>query len=136
MYDSKDIADKIKRISFDNGISVSKMLSDIGLSAGTITNLNNGSMIKSDSLAKIADYLNVSVDYIMGRSSSGVVNNHCNNINGSNTINHVGTSGTVPEEALAAHQDKLVQEMVTAVEDFSKIDKLKVLQYIYELKDE
>lgn len=135
MYDSKDIADKIKRISFDNGVSVSKMLSDIGLSAGTITNLNNGSMIKSDSLAKIADYLNVSIDYIMGRSSSGVVNNHCNNINGSNTINHVGTSGgAVPEEVPTVHQDKLVQEMVTAVEDFSKIDKLKVLQYIYELK--
>ena len=45
---------------------MSKMLSDIGLGRNTISHMDNGSMLKADSLAKIADYLNVSTDYLLG----------------------------------------------------------------------
>ena len=44
------------------------MFEATGLSKHTLSNLNKGSMIGADSLAKIADYLDCSVDYLLGRS--------------------------------------------------------------------
>ena len=34
----------------------------------------NGSMVKGDSLARIADYLDCSVDYLLGRTDNPEVN--------------------------------------------------------------
>lgn len=43
-----------------------KMLEDIGLGYNTMANMRT-SMPKADNLAKIADYLGCSVDYLVGR---------------------------------------------------------------------
>ena len=44
------------------------MLSDLGLGVNVIGNLNSGRSMAFDSLAKIADYLGCSVDYLLGRT--------------------------------------------------------------------
>ncbi len=66
MYNSKEIAERIKMFAKQSGISVKDMLSDLQLASNTLQNMKT-SMIKADSLARIADYLNVSVDYLLGR---------------------------------------------------------------------
>ena len=43
------------------------MLEDVGLGFNTMSNMKS-SMPKADNLAKIADYLEVSVDYLLGRT--------------------------------------------------------------------
>lgn len=45
------------------------MFSEIGLGKNTLTNFKT-SMPKADNIAKIADYLCVSVDYLLGREES------------------------------------------------------------------
>lgn len=50
------------------GVSVSKMLSEIDLGKNTISKLTSGKSVYTDTICKIADYLNVSVDYLLGRS--------------------------------------------------------------------
>lgn len=65
-YESAEIAQKIKASAKENGISVKQMLEEIGLAKGTLDNFKT-SMPKADNLAKIADYLGVSVDYLLGR---------------------------------------------------------------------
>lgn len=68
MYDIMQTVNAIKNTAKAKDISITKMLSDINLSKNALSSMSNrGSWIASDSLAKIADYLGVSVDYLLGR---------------------------------------------------------------------
>ena len=49
----------------ERGISISAMLNDLELSTGNTGNWKKGQLPKGDMLIKIADYFNVSVDYIL-----------------------------------------------------------------------
>ena len=68
MYNSTNIAEKIKLYAKKSGVQLKIMLSNLNLNKNTMSNMYNGSMIKADSLAKIADYLECSVDYLLGRT--------------------------------------------------------------------
>lgn len=69
MYNSANIAERIKNFCKATDIQLKDMFIDLNLNKNTMSNMYNGSMIKADSLAKIADYLNCSVDYLMGRTN-------------------------------------------------------------------
>ena len=73
MYNSADAADRIKALSKKRGVSVRKLLTDVGLGFNTMSNMKT-SMPKADNLAKIADYLDCSVDYLLGRTDVQEVN--------------------------------------------------------------
>ena len=69
MYVSVDISKRIKLKAKEQGISVKKLLEDVGLGFNTMANMKT-SMPKADNLAKIADYLDCSVDYLLGRTDN------------------------------------------------------------------
>ena len=46
------------------------MLSDCGIAKNTVTNLNQGKDMMLSNAVKIADYLDVSVDYLLGRTDN------------------------------------------------------------------
>lgn len=73
MYSSQEVANKIKETAKQQKIPVKRLLADVGLSYNTMSNMRN-SMPKADNLAKIADYLNCSVDYLLGRTNKPEVN--------------------------------------------------------------
>ena len=43
---------------------------EIGVSSGVITNWKNGAIPSGEMLVRIADYFDVSIDYLLGRSDS------------------------------------------------------------------
>ena len=67
MYNSNKVAERIKSAAKIKGVTIKKLLEDIGLNYNTITTMKKY-MPRSDSLAKIADYLDCSVDYLLGRT--------------------------------------------------------------------
>lgn len=67
MYESPYIANSIKLTAKEKGIALKDMLSDLSLGSNTISHMRHNKMISADSLARIADYLDVSVDYLLGR---------------------------------------------------------------------
>ncbi len=69
MYNSNDIAERIKALAKSKKVTMKVLLSDIGLGYNTMT-LYRTSMPKADNLAKIADYLDCSVDYLLGRTDN------------------------------------------------------------------
>ena len=69
MYFSNDIAKRIKELAKQKQVILSNMFEQIGLGRNTMANLKT-SMPKADTLAKIADYLNCSVDYLLGRTET------------------------------------------------------------------
>lgn len=80
MYVSSDIAERIKEVARQRQISVKKILSDTGLGRNTMSNFKT-SFPKSDSLAKIADCLDCSVDYLLGRTENPAVQIKASDVN-------------------------------------------------------
>ena len=66
MRNSQEIAILIKAELKNKNITTAKMLSDVGLDKSVLVSMKNGSMPSADKLAKIALYLNVSMEYLMG----------------------------------------------------------------------
>jgi len=73
MYNSQDVAETIKNVSKSKNITIKKLLEDVGLGFNTMSNMKT-SMPKADNLARIADYLDCSVDYLLGRTDNPEVN--------------------------------------------------------------
>lgn len=73
MYNSQDVAETIKKVSKSKNVTIKKLLEDVGLGFNTMSNMKT-SMPKADNLAKIADYLGCSIDYLMGRTDNPEVN--------------------------------------------------------------
>lgn len=63
------IFERIKELADKQGKSLQKVSEDLGLSQNYIYNLKGAKSPAADKLALIADYFNVSVDYLMGRSN-------------------------------------------------------------------
>lgn len=74
LYDSLKIANRIKYRAQTQKIIIKEMLSDLELGSNTISNMRHGRTIASNSLARIADYLDCSVDYLLGRTDKPEVN--------------------------------------------------------------
>lgn len=74
LYKSLDIAEAIKARAKQQGVTIKVMLADLNLGSNTMSNMRHSRMIAADSLARIADYLGCSVDYLLGRTDNPEVN--------------------------------------------------------------
>lgn len=70
MYDSQKIALKIKDMAKKQNISINQMLLNCELGKNTVVKMSNGTDILTQNFAKIADYLDCSVDYLLGRTDN------------------------------------------------------------------
>lgn len=64
--------ERIQQLCRIQNTTVTSMLNELGLSTGSTGNWKKGQLPKGDVLAKIADYLNTSVDYLIGRQTDPV----------------------------------------------------------------
>lgn len=74
LYNSLNIAEMIKMRAKSQNVIIKDMLINLELGSNTISNMRHGRAIASDSLARIADYLDCSVDYLLGRTDNPEVN--------------------------------------------------------------
>lgn len=129
MQNTQITAERIKLQAKEKGISAKKVLEICELGPNTITKMSNGSDIVSQSLKKIADYLDCSVDYLLGRvdtpNGTYSINNNTN-ING--TQNNV-INGNVPPDC---SDDQLLLEMI---KELDIVDRSKIIIQIDEMKN-
>lgn len=65
-----------QRLLNERGITPYRLAKDTGISPSTLSDWkNNKSVPKNDKMQKIADYLNVSVDYLLGKTDIPKVKN-------------------------------------------------------------
>lgn len=75
MYESPQIANRIKLRAKQQGLQLKDVLDKCELSKNTISSmLSGGSTPKSENLGKIADALQCSVDYLLGRTDNPEIN--------------------------------------------------------------
>lgn len=74
MYNSQDLVSKIKNRAKERQILIRDMLSYCDLSINAISQISDKKGLSSFSLARIADYLDCSVDYLLGRTDNPEIN--------------------------------------------------------------
>ena len=74
MYSAQITKDRIKELCKEKKINMEAMLSFCELGVNAIRQINDTKGMASYSLAKIADYLDCSVDYLLGRTDNPEVN--------------------------------------------------------------
>lgn len=74
LYTSPNVAKKIKEYAKTQNISLKEILENCSLGGNTFSHMLHGRVIAFDSLAKIADYLDCSIDYLLGRTNEVAVN--------------------------------------------------------------
>lgn len=67
MYNSQEIANRIKSRAKLQGRALGEMLSACELGVNTVSKIGKGTDILTLNFAKIADYLDCPVDYLLGR---------------------------------------------------------------------
>lgn len=70
MYITREIADKIKARTKYQKVSMKDMLSSCEMNINAISEFGKGKQLSCISLARIADYLDCSVDYLLGRTDN------------------------------------------------------------------
>lgn len=87
--------ERIRILCVENGLTVTDLCKQVTGSTGNLPTWKKGN-VKAESLCKIADYFNVSVDYLLGRTDDRTANASSintgdinNNISGDNNQNNV-----------------------------------------------
>lgn len=70
MYNAQNLTEKIKKVAKNKNILIRDMLTECGLSINAISQITDKKGLSSFSLAAIADHLDVSVDYLLGRTEN------------------------------------------------------------------
>jgi transcriptional regulator with XRE-family HTH domain len=69
VYQSENIAKRVKLMAKANNVAIKDLLNKCGLNKNALSSMQcGGSIPRADNLAKIADYLGCSVDYLLGRT--------------------------------------------------------------------
>ncbi len=74
MYITQDIASRIKSRAKFQKIIMKNMLTDCDMNINAISEFSKGKQLSCISLARIADYLDCSVDYLLGRTDNPEIN--------------------------------------------------------------
>lgn len=74
MYITQNIVLRIKSTAKSKRITMKQLLSDCNLNINAISEFSKGKHLSCISLARIADYLDCSVDYLLGRTDNPNIN--------------------------------------------------------------
>lgn len=74
MYSAQLLKDRIKSTCKDKNVSMSFLLTECNLGQNAIRQISESRGISCFALAAIADYLDVSVDYLLGRTDVPEIN--------------------------------------------------------------
>lgn len=104
------------------------VLSTLGISTGNLSNWKRGMAVKSDILILIADYFNVSTDYLLGREEQIAANANADNCSKTDNSPVIGLSTGKQYDATA---NQIAEEFLK----LSFLNKIKVMNLIAELSN-
>ena len=132
MYTAQTTKERIKKMC---KTSIEQMLADCSLGPNAVRQINDNKGMASFSLAKIADYLECSVDYLLGRTDNPTshitqVGSTVNNAPISGNFNAVGSANTVNvnTQQLDDHQKLLIDlyNKLSSIEQIELINDLNM----------
>lgn len=136
MYSSKTVNEKITEMLKIKGISKKIMLAACDANENVLNQMSDKKGISSFTLAKIADELNCSVDYLLGRSENPMVNNSYNistgDIMSGDNSHFSGNNVTVGSKG--GGDD--AQELLNMITQLSLVQRAEIILKINEMLNE
>ncbi len=137
MYNMHKTKDRIKDLCKSKNIKMETLLTDCGLGINAIRQINEKKGMGSYSLARIADYLSCSVDYLLGRTDepSTISNVIGGNVTGGAVVQGYHNSNVTVNSS----ERKLTDEEIELLRLFNSLDvkrRIKLLDYGFALEDE
>ncbi len=130
MYTAQLTIERIQTLIKEKKLTQKKVLSECGISENTLKKMTDNRGIASFSLARIADCLGCSVDFLLGRTDEPNINSG-NNIKQSNIYSDNSTInvGTIKEK------DALTEEFLINFNTLDFQDKVKTMNFVIDLKE-
>lgn len=129
--------ERIRVLCVENGLTVTELCKQLTGSSGNLPTWKKGN-IKADTLCKIADYFNVSTDYLMGRTDEPIANTKHDTqftigghvMNGDNGVQNIKDSPVTnyPVRPETKPQDDMTSDFLKAFETLDWTDKLDIMQ--------
>lgn len=133
-YNSLAVKSRILAMLDEKNVKAYKVLPEIGLSKNTLDGANK-SMPKADTLAVIADYLNCSVDYLLGRTDNPSVTAKTY-INGENGIQTVVGGAIEHNTVTISPTDEMTKEISLLLSNLTYRQKTDLMKQIYDFVDD
>lgn len=128
-YNASSIAERIKKEARAKKKPLNIILSNVNLGINAISQLSAGQEMSYLSFARIADEIDCSIDYLLGRTESPTINGN-NNINqqyiGGNATANIGTADN-------ERSDADVHELLEMIESLSIVQKAEIILKINEM---
>lgn len=138
MYNAQQTAERIKKQAKSKNILIKDMLNECELSKNALSSMiSRGSWLQANNIARIADYLSCSVDYLLGRTDepSTVSNVIGGNVTGGAVVQGYHNSNVTVNSS----ERKLTDEEIELLRLFNSLDvkhRVKLLDYGFALEDE
>lgn len=140
MYDVHIVLENIKRACKNKKIPVGVMLGELNLNKNTLSSMNSrGSWPSVESLARMADYLEISLDELLGRPGAvpvpvvreNIIKNSPGAVAGNNNDVSLGVPAAIAAPvAAAAEAVGLEAEMLEIFRGLSFQSKIAVMSFI------
>lgn len=128
MYNSQLLSSRIRTIVKEKGIVQKEMLKFCDLNENSLNQMSDKKGLSSFSLAKIADYLDCSVDYLLGRDS------YASNGNSINTGDiHGDHNATI---TTSEQNSEIEKEISSILSGLNFREKTELMAVIYKFVDE
>ena len=121
----------LKKICDEKGIKITPLVLSCGGSKGMLSGWKQGASPNVDMLVKLSDTLNCSMDYLMGRNTHDAYTTTTGN---TNVIQQCKISHS-PIHMNEELTDGLEHELLSVMKNFSRRDKIKILNFAYEIDE-
>lgn len=126
MNTPQEISIRIKIVAKKQGMSMKKMLSELNLGINIVSQLANGQEMSYVNLAKIANYLDCSVDYLLGRTD----NPNAHKDQSSNTVN--GNYNAVDNSSVTVTTSPLNEHQKALLDIYNKLNPVRQAHLLVE----
>lgn len=132
MYNEQETAFIIKQTAKTKNITIKQLLENCNLSINTVSELSKGKRMSYISFAKIAEALDCSMDYLMGRTDNPEVtyNNHA--LSGDGGVAVAGGNANIT----ISNQQKEDAEILDLIKSLPLKKRVKIISMIYEELEE
>ncbi len=134
--------ERLKLLCEEKGIKLTNLIQELGMSSGNMNKWKNGVIPKGNTLSKLADYFNVSVDYLIGKTDEQMNTHHSNNINSSFvqsnssvTLGSVSVGSTFNSNS---NDISLSKEEIGILEVYRSLDirdRAKFMNFVFDMED-
>lgn len=135
MYNNQEIALRIKQIAKEKKISIKQLLENCNLNVNYISQFSNGRDMTAGNLYSIAKCLDVSVDYLLGRTDEPhTIGGH--SIQTGSVGDNSSNNDTIVKisDSMQKSFDEMSTELLKKFNELSFDEKLEVFNYIKNIK--